>query len=165
EVMTDFWENHFSIYSGKLPSRGAIVEWDRAVIRPHALGRFRDLLGEVARSPAMLTYLDNAVSAADPLHETLAKTQGPFASGVVPVPNQQRGLNENYARELLELHTLGADGGYTQADVVDVARALTGWTHSVAQPEPRMAATRAVFWFDSAAHDADAKQVLGNALA
>jgi uncharacterized protein (DUF1800 family) len=104
EVMSDFWENHFSVFSDRVPSRGSLIEWDRAVIRPHALGRFRDLLGAVAHSAAMLGYLDNAVSTA-------------------------RGLNENYARELLELHTLGVDGGYTQQDIIHRQRASshTSW--------------------------------------
>jgi uncharacterized protein (DUF1800 family) len=118
EVMTDFWENHFSIYSGKGPERYLLVDFDRDVVRPHALGTFRDLLGAVAHSPAMLYYLDNWDSGAEPTRPLL-------------VGNARRkghGLNENYGRELLELHTLGVDGGYTQQDVIDVARAFTGWT-------------------------------------
>lgn len=144
EVMTDFWENHFSIASSKTLSRGLIVEWDRAVIRPRALGTFRDLLGAVAHSPAMLHYLDNDVS---------------FAGA----------LNENFARELLELHTLGVDGGYTQADVNDVARAFTGWTHSLVS-NGRISITgmsnerAAVFSFNAARHDTAAKVVLGRVL-
>jgi uncharacterized protein (DUF1800 family) len=108
EVVSDFWENHFSVFSGKMPSREALIVWDRDVLRPRALGKFRDLLGAVAHSPAMLFYLDNHLS-------------------------KKNGLNENYARELLELHTLGVDGGYTQHDVIEVARALTGWT--IATPQ------------------------------
>ena len=171
EVLTDFWANHFSINSARVPSRGALVEWDRAVIRPRALGRFRDLLGAVARSPAMLAYLDNAVSSADSSHPTLEEVVQARAVGAAPVVGARRGgLNENYARELLELHTLGVDGGYTQTDVIEVARALTGWTHSLAPTnrEQRFLAARpgvpAVFRFDSAAHDAGAKHVLGHAL-
>jgi uncharacterized protein (DUF1800 family) len=144
EVMTDFWENHFSIASSKTLSRGLIVEWDRAVIRPRALGKFRDLLGAVAHSPAMLHYLDNDVS---------------FAGE----------LNENYGRELLELHTLGVDGGYTQADVNNVARAFTGWTHSLVSNGrisiANMGGARgAVFSFNAARHDTAAKVVLGRTL-
>ncbi len=109
EVMTDFWENHFSIYSGKGPERYLLVDFDRDVVRPHALGKFRDLLGAVAHSPAMLYYLDNWDSGAEPTRPLL-------------VGNARRkghGLNENYGRELLELHTLGVDGGYTQQDVIE----------------------------------------------
>jgi uncharacterized protein (DUF1800 family) len=133
EVVSDFWENHFSVYSGKMPSRTALIEWDRDVLRPHALGKFRDLLGAVAHSPAMLFYLDNHLST-------------------------RRGLNENYARELMELHTLGVDGGYTQKDVQEVARALTGWTIDRAR-EP------SAFVFRPALHDTSAKTVLGHTLA
>jgi uncharacterized protein (DUF1800 family) len=173
EVMTDFWENHFSIYGATLPSRPVFLEWDRVVIRPNALGRFRDLLGAVAHSPAMLTYLDNAVSTADPSHRTLAEfTRGP-GSGANPVRGRAgKGLNENYGRELLELHTLGVAGGYTQTDVVEVSRAFTGWTHSLAaqQGVVRLGSgtepeALAVFRFDSTTHDADAKVVLGHPLA
>jgi uncharacterized protein (DUF1800 family) len=132
EVVVDFWENHFSVYGGKMPSREALAVWDRDVLRPHALGKFRDLLGAVAHSPAMLFYLDNYLSAAD-------------------------GLNENYGRELLELHTLGVDGGYSQHDVVEVARAFTGWTIGHSR-EP------SVFEFRPERHDTGAKMVLGHVL-
>ena len=132
EVVTDFWENHFSVYNGKMPSREALVVWDRDVLRPHALGKFRDLLGAVAHSPAMLYYLDNQLS--------------------------MRGrINENYARELMELHTLGVDGGYTQKDVQEVARALTGWTI-------KRTATQQVFTFLPNQHDTATKVVLGHTL-
>lgn len=148
EQMVDFWENHFSVFSGKGQTRLFIPAYDRDVIRPRALGRFRDLLGAVAKSPAMLFYLDNAQSVADSTHRTLRGARfAPMRRG--------RGLNENYARELMELHTLGVDGGYTQHDVVEVARALTGWTI-----DPR----EGVFAFRPAAHDADSKTVLGRAL-
>jgi hypothetical protein len=132
EVMSDFWENHFSVYSGKMPSREALITWDRDVLRPRALGKFRDLLGATAHGPAMLFYLDNHLST-------------------------NRGLNENYARELLELHTLGVDGGYTQHDVIEVARALTGWTIS---PSPNPS----VFLFRRELHDTGSKTVLGHTL-
>jgi len=127
EQMVDFWENHFSVFSGKGQTRLFIPSYDRDVIRPHALGRFRDLLGAVAKSPAMLFYLDNARSSA-------------------------RGLNENYARELMELHTLGVDGGYAQRDVQEVARALTGWAI-----DPREGA----FVFRPRQHDDGEKVILG----
>jgi uncharacterized protein (DUF1800 family) len=131
EVISDFWENHFSVYSGKMPSPEALTVWDRDVLRPRALGKFRDLLGAVAHSPAMLFYLDNHLSSV-------------------------RGLNENYARELLELHTLGVDGGYTQQDVIEVARALTGWTIGSRNPS--------VFAFRANTHDTGTKVVLGHTL-
>jgi uncharacterized protein (DUF1800 family) len=147
EVMTDFWENHFSIYSGKGADYYLLVDFDREVIRPHALGKFRDLLEAVAKSPAMLYYLDNWDSGAEPTRPLL-------------VGNARRkghGLNENYGRELLELHTLGVDGGYTQQDVIDVARALTGWTIA----DPTHVGT---FVFRPEWHDAGVKHVLGHTL-
>ena len=132
EVVTDFWENHFSVFSGKMPAPTALPEFDRDALRPNALGRFRDLLGAVAHSPAMLFYLDNHLSS-------------------------RRGLNENYARELMELHTLGVDGGYTQKDVQEVARALTGWTIDRShQP--------VTFVFRREQHDTNQKVVLGHVL-
>ncbi len=167
EVMVDFWENHFSVFVGKGQTRVYLVEYDRDVVRPRALGKFRDLLGAVAISPAMLFYLDNAQSRADSMHATLAqRSQQAFARnrrgvGVRPgfpgarAQQPARGLNENYARELMELHTLGVDGGYTQQDVIEVARALTGWTI-----DPQ----RGAFVFNPAWHDADQKVVLGNRL-
>ena len=150
EQMVDFWENHFSVFAGKGQTRLFIPAYDRDVIRPRALGRFRDLLGAVAQSPAMLFYLDNAQSVADSMHSTLRPNRIQIGPG-----RRVRGLNENYARELLELHTLGVDGGYTQQDVVEVARALTGW--SIDQREGS-------FVFRPSAHDADAKVVLGHVL-
>ena len=132
EVLSDFWENHFSVYSGKMPSREALPVLERDAVRPRALGTFRDLLGAVAHSPAMLFYLDNQLSTS-------------------------RGLNENYARELLELHTLGVDGGYTQQDVIEVARALTGWTISTSSGQ-------SVFVFRREQHDTGSKMILGHTL-
>src|SRR3954468_7213289 len=161
EVMVDFWENHFSVYSGKGQTRLFLASYDRDVIRPYALGKFRDLLGAVAKSPAMLFFLDNWQSAADSTHPTLATARGAQRRfGLARRPAQQqrraRGLNENYARELMELHTLGVDGGYSQRDVIEVARALTGWTMN-----PREGA----FVFRPEAHDAGTKVVLGHTLA
>jgi uncharacterized protein (DUF1800 family) len=150
EVMTDFWENHFTVFAGKGLVRIFIPAYDRDVIRPRALGNFRDLLGAVAKSPAMLFYLDQWQSAADSLHPTLV------ASRAQQQGRRARGLNENYARELLELHTLGVDGGYTQTDVIEVARALTGWTMN-----PRGGAE---FVFRPEIHDAGKKVVLGHVL-
>ena len=160
EVMVDFWENHFSVYSGKGQTRLFLASYDRDVIRPHALGKFRDLLGAVAKSPAMLFFLDNWQSAADSMHPTLAtlgRRQRPFGLARRPAQPQRRarGLNENYARELMELHTLGVDGGYSQKDVIEVARALTGWTMNPRDGE---------FVFRPEMHDAGTKVVLGHTL-
>ena len=153
EVMADFWENHFSVFAGKGQTRNFIPSYDRDVIRPRALGRFRDLLGAVAKSPAMLFYLDQFQSTVDSTHSPLRNAR--FAR--TRPGGRARGLNENYARELLELHTLGVDGGYTQRDVIEIARALTGWTMN-----PRQGAG---FVFRPEIHDADAKVVLGHRLA
>jgi uncharacterized protein (DUF1800 family) len=215
EMMVDFWENHFSVYVQKGQTRIYLLDYDRDVIRPRAMGKFRDLLGAVAHSPAMLFYLDNAQSRADSAHPTLedprrraGRGRGAGApGGVVGLNPQQiarfcdapnrgnnvpqrlqqappqvrdqvingspaecieglmqlaqraqapaRGLNENYARELMELHTLGVDGGYTQQDVIEVARALTGWT---------IDQQRGAFRFDPVWHDAAPKTVLGTTL-
>lgn len=155
EVMTDFWENHFSIYAQKGgPEPYYLTDFDRNVIRPRALGKFRDLVEAVAQSPAMLFYLDNARSMAESTRPTLA------AQGRRPRQQQRQrpGLNENYGRELLELHTLGVDGGYTQQDVINVARAFTGWT--INPP-----AQGGKFVFRPQVHDAGEKIVLGHRLA
>ena len=149
EVMTDFWSNHFTVFAGKGLTRLFIPAFDRDVIRPNVLGNFRELLGAVAKSPAMLFYLDQWQSAADSTQPTLATRRRPVL--------RRRGLNENFARELLELHTLGVDAGYSQQDVIEVARALTGWTMN-----PR---TDAEFVFRPEIHDAGQKSVLGHALA
>ena len=127
EVMTDFWFNHFNVSRTSNPARPYILSYERDVIRPNALGGFRTLLGATARHPAMLLYLNNAQSmaAAD------APRLSHFAFGALQGRANSKkpmGLNENYARELMELHTLGVDGGYTQKDVTEVARVLTGWT-------------------------------------
>jgi uncharacterized protein (DUF1800 family) len=169
EVMTDFWENHFSVFAGKGVTRLFIPAYDRDVIRPHALGKFRDLLGAVAKSPAMLFYLDQWQSTVDSLHPSELAMQAPArrrgarradvamrARPAAKAARARRGLNENYARELMELHTLGVDGGYTQQDVIEVARALTGWTMN-----PRQ---NAEFVFRPAIHDAGEKMVLGHRL-
>lgn len=175
EVLVDFWENHFTVFAGKGITRLFIPAYDREVIRPLAMGKFRDLLGAVAKSPAMLFYLDQWQSAADSLHPTLGGAREgaagrrpgrlplPGGIGRIPMPGQQpppgrrpRGLNENYARELLELHTLGVDAGYTQQDIIEVARALTGWTMNPRQD--------AEFVFRPELHDAGEKTVLGHRL-
>jgi uncharacterized protein (DUF1800 family) len=155
EVMVDFWENHFNIFAGKGgPEQYLLPDYDRTAIRPYALGKFRDLLGAVAKSPAMLFYLDNWESVADSGQPTLGSGRRPFRAG-----RKARGLNENYGRELLELHTLGVDGGYTQHDVVEVARALTGW--SIAGPRQPNPGT---FMFHPEVHDAGEKHVLGHVI-
>lgn len=182
EVLVDFWLNHFSVFVGKnAQMRYYVGEYERSVIRPRVFGKFRELLEAVAKSPAMLIYLDNQQSQADTSRINLATYGGQpdparrrmmGRGGVIgaPPPPQRRaaGLNENYARELLELHTLGVDGGYTQTDVTEVARALTGW--SVVPPNAQGARTLARaggvsiegrFMFRAQAHDAEPKTVLG----
>jgi len=157
EVMTDFWLNHFNVFAQKGPPQAYyLAEYERDVIRPNALGKFRDLLGAVAKSPAMLFYLDNARSMGDTSQPRLASIERGRAGQRL---NQVRngGLNENYGRELLELHTLGVDGGYTQQDVINVARALTGWTI-------RPPAAGGGFIFRPEMHDAGEKIVLGRKL-
>jgi uncharacterized protein (DUF1800 family) len=142
EVMADFWANHFNVFFGKGADRFLLPEYIERTIRPYALGRFADLLRATAQSPAMLVYLDNWQSVAPS-----AKAQR--AGGRRP-----RDINENYARELLELHTLGVDGGYTQQDVVNVARIFTGW--SIERPRQGGA-----FKFYDRAHDRGEKIVMG----
>ncbi len=171
EVLVDFWFNHFNIFAGKGADRIYLMEYERDVIRPHVLGRFRDLLGAVAESPAMLFYLDNWMSADPKMAEKAAAARGRFGmssrgrrapggvGGQKPQPPRRpTGLNENYARELLELHTLGVDGGYTQQDVVEVARAFTGWTIQ----NPRRGGS---YRFEPRMHDDGEKNVLGQRIA
>jgi len=152
EVMVDFWLNHFNVYMKK--SQDApyyIAVYDRDSIRPYALGNFENLLVASATSPAMLNYLDNSSSIGP--HSQFAERQGrPFAQ-----PKKQTGLNENYARELMELHTLGVNGGYTQADVTEVAKVFTGWT--VGPTERGGIASQAQF--DITKHEPGTKTVLG----
>src|SRR6185503_4723276 len=127
EVMVDFWTNHFNVFAGKGADRWLLPAYDRDTIRPNALGKFSELLQATAQSPAMLFYLDNFQSVSPD-----ANRGGGMRRLLNPQPQQQqrqrRGINENYARELMELHTLGVDGGYTQKDVQEVARCFTGWT-------------------------------------
>ena len=168
EQMVDFWFNHFNVFAGKGQDRWLLTSYERDAIRAHAMGKFRDLLEATAQSPAMLFYLDNWQStdpdAASRLEQQRNRLQnrGSFGRQRFPMPpaaQQQaqrvrRGLNENYGRELLELHTLGVDGGYTQQDVINVARAFTGWTIRTPQRDP-------VFFFDERMHDVKLKMVLG----
>jgi uncharacterized protein (DUF1800 family) len=181
EVMVDFWFNHFNVFAGKGQVRLYLTEYERDTIRPHVFGSFRELLGATAQSPAMLFYLDNWQSSApegsptaapnrralNPMRmRARASLRGPQVGtpmpGVVPPaapPNRRpRGLNENYARELMELHTLGVDGGYTQKDVQEVARAFTGWT--IANPREG-----GEFRFEPRMHDDGEKMVLGHRIA
>jgi uncharacterized protein (DUF1800 family) len=171
EVLVDFWFNHFNVFAGKGVTRIYLSEYERAAIRPHVLGEFRDLLQAVAESPAMLFYLDNWQSAA-PADASMTDSQAPRGRpggrrrGALNQPRtladmspaaqnrRPRGLNENYARELMELHTLGVDGGYTQKDVQEVARAFTGWTIA----NPRQGGS---FTFEPRMHDNGEKVVLG----
>jgi uncharacterized protein (DUF1800 family) len=142
ELMVDFWSNHFNIFAAKGADRWLATSYDRDTIRPHALGKFRDLLHATARSPAMLFYLDNWLSVS------------PNAGMRIPPNARRRGLNENYGRELMELHTLGVSGGYTQQDVREVARSFTGWT--LVRPRGD-----AEYHFEPRLHDTGAKSVLG----
>lgn len=168
EVMTDFWFNHFNVFIGKGPDRYMITAYERDVIRPHVLGKFKDLLVTTAKSPAMLFYLDNWQSVGPnsdlarygPQRRPAYMRRGPFIIRR-PQPanknakNRPSGLNENYAREIMELHTLGVDGGYTQKDVTELAKVLTGW--SIEQPQ-----RGGDFKFNERAHEPGTKYVLGH---
>jgi uncharacterized protein (DUF1800 family) len=180
EVMVDFWTNHFNVFAGKGADRWLLPSYDRDTIRPNAMGKFSDLLQATAQSPAMLFYLDNFQSVSPDANRGRGMLR----------QNQQaqrprRGINENYARELMELHTLGVDGGYTQKDVQEVARCFTGWT--IFQPRGGAAAVNAMtgemgrrdaggrreagamgrrdagsFFFNERVHDDGEKTVLGH---
>jgi uncharacterized protein (DUF1800 family) len=168
EVMTDFWYNHFNVFIGKGPDRYMITAYERDVIRPHVLGKFKDLLVATAKSPAMLFYLDNTESVGPHSAQAVFGPQqrpqfrrGPFGMiyQVPPRPqpnnkNRASGLNENYAREIMELHTLGVDGGYTQRDVTELAKVLTGW--SIDQPQ-----RGGSFKFNERAHEPGPKFIFG----
>ena len=188
EVMVDFWTNHFNVFAGKGADRWLLTSYDRDTIRPHTLGKFYDLLVADAQSPAMLFYLDNVQSVspnAQLPQQRPGAARGPLAglrilNNVQPPrppqqPQQRRGINENYARELMELHTLGVDGGYTQKDVQEVARCFTGWT--IIAPRGAGAAAQAImnpraaemarnnpgaFIFRPGVHDNGEKIVLGH---
>ena len=161
EVMTDFWFNHFNVFIGKGPDRYMVNAYERDVIRPHALGKFKDILAATAKSPAMLFYLDNWQSVG-PNSELALYGPQRFSGrrGRFPRPRPQQaknrpsGLNENYAREIMELHTLGVDGGYTQKDVTELAKVLTGWTIE----KPQLGGE---FKFNERAHEPGPKYVLG----
>ena len=157
EVLTDFWFNHFNVVNNRSETNNFVYE--REAIRPHVLGKFKDLLRATAESPAMLEYLGNTQSV-DP--------KAAARIGRQPGPDEPRGLNENYARELMELHTLGVDGGYTQQDVLAVARCFTGWTYRSPRrggvgPRRRIEFDEQTgrFEFNAEMHDPDEKTLLG----
>ena len=182
-VMEDFWFNHFNVFANKGDDKWLLTAYERDTIRPHAMGKFQDLLLATAKSPAMLFFLDNYLSA-DPAavarQEALknfrrARYQGAFAGGSMPTPGTfpgpatsgppaangaaapkkpERGLNENYGREVMELHTVGVDAGYTQQDVIQMAECLTGWTIHEPRRDPE-------FFFDEKIHGAGKKVVMG----
>jgi len=160
EVMTDFWFNHFNVFIGKGADRYLMTSYERDVIRPHALGKFEDLLVATAQSPAMLFYLDNWMSVGPnseiangmPKRRRRARYRPPV---VRQARGRRSGLNENYGRELMELHTLGVNGGYTQKDVTEVARVFTGWT--LKQPKQGGG-----FTFEERMHEPGDKIVLGH---
>ena len=173
ELMTDFWFNHFNVSVTKGQSQPFVLTYERDAIRPHTLGKFESLLKATAQHPAMLYYLDNASSGSDnnEMNQRIKK--------MVPANSKLKkaaGLNENYAREVMELHTLGVDGGYVQADVTEVARALTGWTVRPMMKDgyggrlsklqqsrlgKNMATTEGDFLFLAVRHDQKEKTVLG----
>jgi uncharacterized protein (DUF1800 family) len=200
EVMVDFWTNHFNVFVGKGADRWLLPAYDRDTIRPNAMAKFGTILEATAKSPAMLFYLDNFQSVSPstqrpgagfrPLRQNMPDIQGrqrprdglmnqgvagangEQTPGVQPPPQRQRrGINENYARELMELHTMGVDGGYTQKDVQEVARCFTGWT--IFAPRGAGAAANALmgeagrrnagtFFFNARTHDDGEKIVLGH---
>ncbi len=146
EVMGQFWFNHFNVFASKGSNPFWVGHYEQNAIRPHALGQFRNLLRATAQHPAMLTYLDNHLNTAP---------KSPGAKGAF------KGLNENYARELLELHTLGVNGGYNQADVIAAAKIFTGW--GLPQHQQRTVSDR-LFYFDRDRHDFSDKQFLGTTI-
>jgi uncharacterized protein (DUF1800 family) len=179
-VMEDFWFNHFNIFANKGVDKWLVTSYVRDTIRPHTMGKFQDLLIATAKSPAMLFYLDNWLSA-DPaafqrtqreMAQRRARYQGIFGGGTPPAPRtfpgpspvpppngaaakkEERGLNENYGREVMELHTLGVDAGYTQKDVIAMAECLTGWTVHEPRKDPE-------FFFDERIHAQGKKIVMG----
>jgi uncharacterized protein (DUF1800 family) len=154
EVLVDFWVNHFNVFMAGGNDIGLIPGYIEEAIRPRALGKFEDLLVATARSPAMLMYLDNAQSVTEgAVPPALSRPRGNAAARQRLLERMPRGINENYARELLELHTLGVDGGYAQADVEAVARILTGWSVRF-RGDP-------AFVFNAWAHAPGAKTALG----
>ena len=196
EVLVDFWTNHFNVFANKGADRWLLISYDRDTIRPHTMGKFQDLLRATAESPAMLFYLDNfqSVSPNAQQQQRPAQMQRPGQTRRIDPslirmsnnPQQQmpqqtqgprRGINENYARELMELHTLGVDGGYTQKDVQEVARCFTGWTifaprgagaaaaqltNAGGRRAERLRENAGKFYFNPRTHDDGEKIVLGH---
>src|SRR5688572_22656232 len=199
EVMVDFWTNHFNVFANKGADRWLLISYDRDSIRPHTMGKFQDLLRATAESPAMLFYLDNFQSVSPNAQQQQRPAQmerpgqtrridprlltmsNPDRSGQNQMPQQtqrpRRGINENYARELMELHTLGVDGGYTQKDVQEVARCFTGWTifaprgagaaaaqltNAGGRRAERLRENAGTFYFNPRTHDDGEKIVLGH---
>ncbi|MGH9714281.1 MAG: DUF1800 domain-containing protein [Candidatus Acidiferrales bacterium] len=180
-VMEDFWFNHFNVFANKGADRWLLTAYVRDTIRPHTMGKFQDLLIATAKSPAMLFYLDNWLSADPAAYQHMqrelamrrARYQGVFGGVYPPQPRtfpgasgtaapnpvqrkkQDRGLNENYGREVMELHTVGVDAGYTQQDVIAMAESLTGWTVREPRRDPE-------FFFDERIHAQGKKIVLGH---
>lgn len=164
EVMTDFWLNHFNVFINKGADHLFLTSYEQDVIRPRALGKFEDLLVATAKSPAMLFYLDNWLSVGPNSMQALGipahlARYGPYRYPAYPKANMKRkqnsGLNENYGRELMELHTLSVNGGYTQRDVTEVAKVFTGWT--IDKPNEGGG-----FLFDPRRHEPGPKFVLGH---
>lgn len=158
ERLVRFWSNHFAVSVDKGPARLYAAPMEREAIRPHVLGNFSDLLLAVETHPAMLRYLDNvaSVGSASPLVQRQQQRAARMGDGAKPP--RKAGLNENLAREILELHTLGVQGGYAQDDVTQFARALTGW----GVPTPReLDGARSAFAFHAMAHEPGARRVLG----
>ncbi|HXX71045.1 MAG TPA: DUF1800 domain-containing protein [Candidatus Acidoferrum sp.] len=178
-VMEDFWFNHFNVFAGKGADRWFLTSYVRDTIRPHTMDKFQDLLIATAKSPAMLFFLDNWLSV-DPIAFQQSRQpaalgrsyfQGMFAGGFAPdarsfpapdgrMPNQrrkqqERGINENYGREVMELHTVGVDAGYTQQDVIEMAKCLTGWTVREPRRDP-------AYVFKPEFHTAGKKVVMGH---
>lgn len=180
EVMTDFWFNHFNVFWPKAGVKSAATDYEMNAIRPHTLGKFKDLVMATAKSSAMMQYLDNFQSSSPNMNLPLARGNGQFGQGRLrryqqgQLTEEQRqrlqqaqqqlakrkpGINENYARELMELHTLGVDGGYTQKDVQEVARCFTGWT--IERPIGGGKKAPGEFMFRPVMHDSGEKLVLG----
>jgi len=180
-VMEDFWFNHFNVFANKGTDKWFVTSYVRDTIRPHTLGKFQDLLLATAKSPAMLFYLDNWLSADAAAFERMRaevqarkqRYQGIFSNGAPPAPGtfptrssvspndnvvakkkQERGLNENYGREVMKLHTVGVDAGYTQGDVIAMAETLTGWTVHEPRKDPE-------FFFDERIHAQGKEVVMG----
>jgi uncharacterized protein (DUF1800 family) len=166
EVLVDFWFNHFNVSVEKGAVKWMVTAYERDALRAHVFGNFRELLGATAHHPAMLFYLDNWRSTREGLTEEELRHPRRFRRGEPVAMDDDEdeeakpklGLNENYARELLELHTLGVDGGYTQDDVREVARCFTGWSIRKPRQEP-------AFVYRPVAHDTAEKRVLGQRIA